>query len=71
MAIAEGKIVLDGIGDETCEQRDDPINGYDASDKIRIDICQTAYDFSNEVQEVHDVKIIVENALNRMGEVEE
>ena len=66
LAIAEGKIILDGVGDETCPQRDNPINGYDGSDTIRIDICQTAFDFSNEVQEVHDIKIIVENALNRM-----
>jgi len=66
LAIAEGKIILDGVGDETCPQRDDPINGYRGSDTIRIDICQTAFDFSNEVQEVHDIKIIVENALNRM-----
>jgi len=66
LAIAEGKIILDGIGDETCTQRDAPRNGYDASTKIRIDICQTAFDFSNEVQEVHDIKIIVEGALNRM-----
>jgi len=50
----------------TAPQRDDPMNGYDGSDTIRIDICQTAFDFSNEVQEVHDIKIIVENALNRM-----
>ncbi len=68
LAIAEGKIILDGVGDDTCPQRDDPINGYTGSDTIRIDICQTAFDFSNEVQEVHDIKIIVENALNRVGE---
>ena len=70
LASAEGKIVLDGIGvggeGEECPQRDPPQNGYDGSDTIRIDICQTAFDFSNEVQEVHDIKIIVENALNRM-----
>ncbi len=66
LAIAEGKIILDGIGDETCPQRDPPMNGYDGSDTIRIDMCQFAFDFSNEVQEVHDIKIIVENALNRM-----
>ena len=66
LAIAEGKIILDGIGDETCPQRDPPMNGYDGSDTIRIDMCQFAFDFSNEVQEVHDIKIIVENALNRV-----
>jgi len=65
-AIAEGRIILDGKGDETCPQRDNPINGYDGSDTIRIDICQNAFELSNEVQEVHDIKIIVENALNRM-----
>jgi len=70
LAIAEGKIVLDGVGiggsEGECPQRDDPMNGYEGSDTIRIDICQTAFEFSNEVQEVHDIKIIVENALNRM-----
>jgi len=66
LAIAEGKIILDGKGDETCPQRDPPINGYTGSDTIRIDMCQFAFDFSNEVQEVHDIKIIVENALNRV-----
>jgi len=66
LAIAEGKIILDGIGDETCPQRDPPMNGYVGSDSIRIDMCQFAFDFSNEVQEVHDIKIIVENALNRV-----
>ena len=70
LAIAEGKVILDGDGDDTCDQRDPPRNGYEASDPLRIDICQTAYDFSNEVQEVHDIKIIVENALNRMGNME-
>jgi len=65
-AIAEGKIILDGVGDEECEQRDAPINGYTGSDTIRIDICQNAFKLSNEVQEVHDIKIVVENALNRM-----
>lgn len=71
LAIAEGKKVLNGQEDETCPQRDPPINGYEASEKIRIDICQTAYDFSNEVQEVHDIKIIVEGALNREGVFED
>ncbi len=70
LAIAEGKIVLDGVGvggeGEECPQRDPPQNGYDGSTTIRIDICQNAFKFSNEVQEVHDIKIIVENALNRM-----
>jgi len=70
LAIAEGKIILDGVGiggeEEECPQRDPAQNGYDGSTTIRIDICQTAFDFSNEVQEVHDIKIIVENALNRM-----
>ena len=71
LAIAEGKIILDGEGDDTCPQRDAPMNGYEGSDTIRIDICQTAYDFSNEVQEVHDIKIIVEGALNREGVFED
>lgn len=73
LAIAEGRQILNGQqpdeerdGDQFCEQRDTVQNGYDGSTTIRIDICQTAFDFSNEVQEVHDIKIIVENALNRM-----
>jgi len=70
LAIAEGKIVLDGVGiggeGEECPQRDPAQNGYDGSTTIRIDICQNAFTDSNEVQEVHDIKIIVENALNRM-----
>jgi len=70
LAIAEGKIVLDGVGiggeGEKCPQRDPAQNGYDGSTTIRIDICQNAFTDSNEVQEVHDIKIIVENALNRM-----
>jgi len=66
VAIAEGRIVLDGEGDPNCPQRDEAINGYDASDNIRIDICQNAYPNSNEVQEVTDIKIVVEGALNRV-----
>ena len=66
VAIAEGKVILDGQVHEECPQRDDPMNGYEASTKIRIDICQNAFPFSNEVQEVTDVKIIVEGALNRV-----
>jgi len=70
LPIAEGKIILDGVGiggeEDECPQRDAAQNGYIGSTTIRIDICQTAFDFSNEVQEVHDIKIIVENALNRM-----
>jgi hypothetical protein len=67
-AIAEGKIILDGVGDESCEQRDAPQNGYQGSSHIRIDICQTAYPGANGVMEVHDIKIVVEDALNRMGQ---
>jgi len=72
LAIAEGKQILNGVqpneeeNPDDCDQRDEVQNGYKGSSTIRIDICQTAFDFSNEVQEVHDIKIIVENALNRM-----
>jgi len=71
LAIAEGRQLLNGVqpneeDPEACIQRDTVLNGYDGSTTIRIDICQTAFAFSNEVQEVHDIKIIVENALNRM-----
>jgi len=72
LAIAEGKQILNGVqpdkerDPDACLQRDTVLNGYKGSTTIRIDICQTAYDFSNEVQDVHDIKIIVENALNRM-----
>jgi len=71
LAIAEGQQILNGVqpnpeDPDACLQRDDVQNGYVGSTTIRIDICQTAFDFSNEVQEVHDIKIIVENALNRM-----
>jgi hypothetical protein len=73
LAIAEGRQILNGVqpdrerdGDQFCEQRDTVLNGYDGSTTIRIDMCQFAFDFSHEVQEVHDIKIIVENALNRM-----
>ena len=71
LAIAEGKQILNGVqpdieDPDACLQRDEVLNGYEGSTTIRIDICQTAYDFSNEVQDVHDIKIIVENALNRM-----
>jgi len=71
LAIAEGRVILNGVqpnpeDPDACIQRDTVLNGYEGSTTIRIDICQTAFDFSNEVQEVHDIKIIVENALNRM-----
>ena len=72
LAIAEGRQILNGVqpnekeNPDDCDQRDEVQNGYIGSSTIRIDICQTAFDFSNEVQEVHDIKIIVENALNRM-----
>jgi len=71
LAIAEGQQILNGVqpnpeDPDACLQRDTVLNGYEGSTTIRIDICQTAFDFSNEVQEVHDIKIIVENALNRM-----
>ena len=73
LAIAEGKVILNGVqpneeeNPDDCDQRDEVQNGYIGSSTIRIDICQTAFDFSNEVQEVHDIKIIVENALNRVN----
>ncbi len=73
LAIAEGRQILNGLqpdkekDPDACLQRDDVQNGYIGSSTIRIDICQTAFDFSNEVQEVHDIKIIVENALNRVN----
>ena len=72
LAIAEGQQVLNGVQPDSeknkddCDQRDKVQNGYIGSKTIRIDICQTSFDFSNEVQEVHDLKLIVENALNRM-----
>jgi len=76
LAIAEGKVILNGVqpneeeNPDDCDQRDQVKNGYVGSTTIRIDICQTAFEFSNEVQEVHDIKIIVENALNRMEPTE-
>ena len=71
LAIAEGRVILNGVqpdpeDPDACQQRDTVLNGYDGSTTIRIDLCQFAFEFSNEVQEVHDIKIIVENALNRM-----
>ncbi len=72
LAIAEGRQILNGVQPDSktnpddCDQRDEVLNGYIGSTTIRIDMCQFAFDFSHEVQEVHDIKIIVENALNRM-----
>jgi len=55
LAIAEGKQILNGVqpneeDPDACPQRDEVQNGYKGSTTIRIDICQTAFDFSNEVQ---------------------
>ena len=73
LAIAEGRVTLDGVDrnlpntpQSECPQRADGISNYFGSDKINIDMCQFAFKNSNEVQEIHDVKIIVEGALERM-----
>ena len=55
LAIAEGRVILNGVqpnpeDPDACLQRDTVLNGYDGSTTIRIDICQTAFAFSNEVQ---------------------
>ena len=66
-AISEGKLVLNGEeAPEDCPQQSAPLDRYDASDKILIEMCQFAFPNSNEVQEVHDVKIIVEGVLQTM-----
>ena len=63
-AIAEGRILLDGTADPECPQTESTV-GYEASQHLNIDICQTAFDGANDVQKVHDVKIVVEGALDR------
>jgi len=74
LAIAEGRVLLDGSSEEGCPQSDlgklraDPqkerAGGYHASDHLNIDICQFAYPGSNDVQKVTDVKIVVEGAFS-------
>ena len=67
-AIAEGRILLNGAADPDCKQTETTV-GYEASQHLNIDICQTAFPGSNDVQKVHDVKIVVEGALDRtMGQ---
>jgi len=67
-AIAEGRILLNGQQDPECPQPETTL-GYESSDKLIIEICQTAFPESNEVQNIHDVKIVVEGALDRsMGQ---
>ena len=67
-AIAEGRILLNGEADPECPQTESTV-GYDASQHLNIDICQTAFPGANDVQKVTDVKIVVEGALDRtMGQ---
>jgi hypothetical protein len=67
-AIAEGRILLNGEADPDCPQTESTV-GYDASQHLNIDICQTAFPGANDVQKVTDVKIVVEGALDRsMGQ---
>ena len=67
-AIAEGRILLNGKADPACPQTDSTV-GYESSQHLNIDICQTAFPGANDVQKVHDVKIVVEGALDRtMGQ---
>jgi hypothetical protein len=63
-AIAEGRILLNGQADPECPQSDKTI-GYESSQHLIIDICQTAFPGANDVQKVTDVKIVVEGALDR------
>ena len=70
LAIAEGRILLNGVAEEECAQDAADLtnlranNGYLASEHINIQICQFAYDGSNDVQKVTDVKIVVEGSLS-------
>lgn len=67
-AIAEGRILLNGQQDPDCKQTQSTI-GYESSQHLIIDICQTAFPGANDVQKVTDVKIVVEGALDRtMGQ---
>ncbi|MCZ6582496.1 MAG: hypothetical protein O6761_04915 [Thaumarchaeota archaeon] len=73
-AIAEGRLILDGVDrvtltdqqkeDGGCEQREAEL-GYEGSDMINIDICQCAFEGACDVQRAHDIKIIVEGAINK------
>ena len=70
LAIAEGKILLNGVANEECPQDAADLanlrshNGYFASEHINIQICQTAFPGANDVQKVTDVKIVVEGSLS-------
>ena len=67
-AIAEGRILLNGQQDPDCKQTQTTV-GYESSQHLNIDICQTAFPGANDVQKVTDVKIVVEGALDRtMGQ---
>jgi hypothetical protein len=69
-AIAEGRILLNGQPEADCPQNPEELaklaaaGGYIHSEHLNIDICQTAFPGSNDVQKVTDVKIVVEGALS-------
>lgn len=63
-AIAEGRILLNGQQEPDCPQTQTTV-GYESSQHLIIDICQTAFPGANDVQKVTDVKIVVEGALDR------
>ena len=73
-AIAEGRILLNGVAETDCPQNPAELaklrpNGYLGSTHLNIDICQTAYPGANDVQKVTDVKIVVEGSLDQsMGQ---
>ena len=68
LAIAEGRILLNGEQEPDCPQTQRTV-GYQSSQHLIIDICQTAFPGANDVQKVTDVKIVVEGALDRsMGQ---
>ena len=62
-AIAEGRILLNGEQEPDCPQTE-TTDGYESSQHLNIDICQTAFPGANDVQKVTDVKIVVEGALS-------
>lgn len=70
LAIAEGRILLNGQPEEECPQNPAELDqlvqngGYLNSEHLNIDICQTAFPGANDVQKVTDVKIIVEGSLS-------
>ena len=64
LAIAEGRILLNGQQEPDCPQTQTTV-GYESSQHLIIDICQTAFPGANDVQKVTDVKIVVEGALDR------